>query len=235
MQEFLIQRIELPALDEFRRKLSPLIALHLEWIKEESKRHNLTRVPEGDWLVRHVMDSLVPWLAGWDLGESLIDIGTGPGFPGVPLGLQSEELRFALVESKKKVANLLTEFLVREGVSPRGTVQGERIEELAHHPDHRGAYDRVVTRALASLPVLVELGIPYLREKGELWCWKSSISELNEVGKALEELNASVSRILEYNLPGEAAPRFILSFLKHSATSPKYPRKLGIPQKKPLV
>jgi len=235
MQDIPILEIDMPSVEEFRKGLPPLIDSHLEWLKEGSKFHNLTRVPEEDWFVRHVLDSLVPFLAGWDIGDSFVDIGTGPGFPGVPLGLQFEKARFTLIESKKKVARFLHSFLEQHGIPPRGTVQPQRIEDLAHDPEHREKYDRVVTRALSSLPVLVELGIPYLKQKGELWCWKTKISELNEVGVALKQLHCGVSKILRYRLPGETTSRHLFVIEKYRVTSPNYPRKAGIPQKRPLV
>lgn len=235
MSEPSIHRINLPSVEAFREQLSPLVLAHLEWLEEESRRHNLTRVPREDWLVRHVMDSLAPALGGWEIGDTFVDIGTGPGFPGMPLGLQNERALFALIESKKKVANILQDFLIQNEIHPRGVALGERIEDLARDPNHREKHDRVVTRALSALPVLVELGMPYLKKKGELWCWKSSISELNDVGKALQELNGCVSRVLEYQLPGEDAPRFIIALQKMGETPEKYPRRVGIPQKKPLI
>ncbi len=234
MHEFRVLKIDLPSVEEFKKGLSPLIYSHLDWLKEESKRHNLTRVPEEDWQVRHVMDSLAPILAGWEIGDSFVDIGTGPGFPGVPLGLQKDQCRFALIESKKKVVHILNEFLDTHHIAPRGAAYGERIEDVARQPEHRGRYDRVVTRALSSLSVLIELGVPLLKVKGELWCWKSSVSELNDVGKTLKKLHVNVSKILEYSLPGESETRYILSFVKQKTTPSEYPRKCGVPQKRPL-
>lgn len=220
--------------EKLQRSLPPLIHAHLSWLREESKNHNLTRVPEEDWVVRHVLDSLTPFAAGWSLGKSFLDMGTGPGFPGVPLGILTEGVRFTLVESKKKTANLLNEFLVRHGLQSRGAALGERIEDLGQSPEHRGDYDRVVTRALAPLPVLIEFGLPFLRVGGELWCWKSDVSEINESSAALAELSGGVARVLEYTLPGEERSRVVIAIRKEGPTAAKYPRKAGIPRKRPV-
>lgn len=220
--------------EKLQRSLPPLIHAHLSWLREESKNHNLTRVPEVDWIVRHVLDSLAPLSAGWSLGESFLDMGTGPGFPGVPLGILTKGIRFTLVESKKKTAALLNEFLVRQGLDARGAALGERIEDLGQSAEHRGKYDRVVTRALAPLPVLIEYGLPFLRVGGELWSWKSDVSEINESSAALAELSGGVARVLEYNLPGEERTRVVISIRKEGPTPTKYPRKAGIPKKRPL-
>lgn len=234
MNRALTDTLTLSDFEKLRGDLPPLIHSHLSWLREESKNHNLTRVPEEDWIVRHVLDSLTPLSAGWSLGESFLDMGTGPGFPGVPLAILAEGVRFTLVETKKKTANLLNEFLVRNGLDVRGTALGERIEDLGRSPDHRGKHDRVATRALAPLPVLIEYGLPFLRVGGELWCWKSDVSEINESSAALAELGGDVVRLLEYTLPGEERSRVVIAIRKEGPTAAKYPRKAGIPKKRPI-
>lgn len=226
--------LSLSDFEKVLRDLPPLIHSHLSWLREESTRHNLTRVPEEDWIVRHVLDSLAPSLGGWSFGESFLDMGTGPGFPGVPLAILAGEVRFNLLESKKKTAALLTEFLVRHSLDGRGAALGERVEDLGRSADHRGRYDRVVTRALAPLPVLIEYGLPFLRVNGELWCWKSDVSEINESSAALAEMSADVARLLEYKLPGEERSRVVIAIRKEGPTPEKYPRKSGVPRKRPI-
>ena len=227
-----IRTLDLPTPETFE---APAIALeHLDWLKRESTRHNLTSVREGDWLVRHVMDSLVPAFAGWDIGGRFLDLGTGAGFPGIPLATRYPEANFTLLEKKKKTARLLDEFLKSSASIPRGEAVAERAENLARDSNHRGGYDTVVVRALAPLPVLIELAIPFLKVGGELWVWKSALSELEGSHRALEELRAAVSRAIRYRLPEEEQDRYLISIRKEGETTESYPRREGKPEKNPL-
>lgn len=227
-----IQRINLPSIGGFQ---PPALALaHLAWLKRESDRHNLTRVPEKDWPVRHVMDSLVPAFAGWEIGESFLDLGSGGGFPGVPLAAWFPKARFTLLEKKKKTARILNEFLCESGVEDRGRASSQRAEASAHDALHRAVYDQVVARAVSSLPVLIELGIPFLKVGGELWVWKSDLGELDGAAKALDELRSRPTRALRYRLFGEETDRILISVRKEGETPNKYPRREGIPEKRPI-
>lgn len=228
----LIQTIDLSK--EKQTKLHPAIAFHLEWLEKESENHNLTRVPSELWPTRHVLDSLAPLYGGWKVESPLLDMGCGPGFPGVPLACQTESPQWSLVESKKKIANALEDFLHKAELSEHGKAFGERLEDLARNKEHRGRYKRVTTRALASLPTLLELGIPFLADGGELWCWKSDSDELALAEKALHELNAKFVRGIQYQLPKEEQARMVLAFTRIGNIPEKYPRRKGIPQKRPL-
>jgi len=226
--------LKLPSPDTFCPHLPGTIEQHLQWLEEESKKHNLTRVPRKEWVVRHVLDSLASTFADWEIGERIADLGTGPGFPGVPLAVQFPHAEVAFLEKRKKVAEILRQFLDSAGLSSRCAVFSERSEDLAHDPSHRGRYDCVVTRAVASLTCLIELGIPFLRQGGELWCWKSDISEINDATNALDELNSEVVRAVRYRLPGEEKDRFVLAIRRCGEISDRYPRRAGLPQKRPL-
>jgi 16S rRNA (guanine527-N7)-methyltransferase len=211
------------------------IALHLDWLKREGARHNLTSVPKEKWGERHVLDSLAPLLAGWKLGIPFLDLGTGAGFPGIPLAFQSKESQFALLESRKKVCQLLESFLRESNLDSRGMVLSGRAETLGHDECHRGRYETVVTRAVATLPVLIELGVPFLAEGGELWCWKSDLEEIDLCAPVLKALGAEFVRTLCYRLPSEEDHRFIVSIRKIAPTPESYPRREGIPVKRPIL
>lgn len=226
--------LKLPSLDTFCPHLPATIEQHLEWLEKESKKHNLTRVPREEWVVRHVLDSLVPSFADWEVGERIADLGAGPGFPGVPLAVQSPMTEIAFLEKRKKVAGILGQFLESCGLSRRCVVFAERSEDLAHDPSHRGQYDCVVTRAVSSLACLIELGIPFLKPGGELWCWKSDLSEIDDAVRALAELNSEVVRAVHYRLPGEEKDRFVLAIRRCGEIPDRYPRRAGLPQKRPL-
>lgn len=207
---------------------------HLDWLERESRIHNLTSVPREDWPERHVLDSWAPAIAGWDVGERFLDLGTGAGFPGLPLAACFERAAFTLLESKAKLARLLGQFLTSSPLGSRGEVLAERAEVAAHHPSRRGNYSTVVTRAVASLPVLIELGVPFLQSGGELWCWKSDLEEVAGVGEALTALSAEIARALRYRLPSETRDRYVIAIRRVGDLDSRYPRKPGIPAKRPL-
>lgn len=225
----------LSSLDPETIGFHPLIQCHLAWLAEANTRHNLTTVPPEQWISRHVIDSIAPLLAGWSVGGTLLDLGTGAGFPGMPISFQAEISRFTLLDSKRKVVDELNGFLAREGgLADRGQALSERAEELGHQTGYRESFDRVVVRAVDSLPVLIELGIPFLNPAGELWCWKSGLEEISCAAHALGEMQASVLRVLSYRLPGEAIDRHIVAIGRTGEVPVKYPRRTGIPHKRPL-
>lgn len=232
-REFPIERVSLEGASPLESH--PLVQGHLEWLERESRIHNLTSVPKQDWLERHVLDSLAPAIAGWDVGVRFLDLGSGAGFPGVPLAARFEEAAFTLLESKAKPANLLGQFMATSSLRSRGEALAERAETAAHHPSRRGQYSAVVTRAVASLPVLIELGTPFLRKGGELWCWKSDLEEVVGAGAALSALSAEISRTLRYRLPSETRDRYVISIRRVGDLDSRYPRKPGIPSKRPLI
>ncbi len=226
---------QLSTLDPHSVGFNPLIQRHLAWLADQNSRHNLTAVPPDKWIVRHVLDSIAPLVAGWGTGINLLDLGTGGGFPGVPLALQANLPRFTLLDSKRKVVEGLNEFLNEAGLSARGTALSVRSETLGHQEGFRGSYDRVVVRAVASLPTLIELGIPFLVPEGELWCWKSDLEEVQAAGAALEQLHTRVLRALVYRLPEEDSDRYILALGREGEIPLKYPRREGLPHKRPLL
>lgn len=181
-----------------------------------------------------MLDSIAPLLVGWQVGTSLLDLGTGGGFPGLPLALKSNVARFMLLDSKRKVADGLNRFLNEAGLSAKGLALAERAETLGHQEGFREAYTCVVVRAVASLPSLVELGIPFLVPEGELWCWKSDLDEVSDAQSALEQLHARVLRAMAYRLPDEDSDRYILAIGRIGEVPLKFPRREGIPHKRPL-
>jgi 16S rRNA (guanine527-N7)-methyltransferase len=196
--------------------------------------HNLTRVPEEDWVGRHVVDSTAPLHAGWKIPARVLDMGTGPGFPGIPLAAYCPDSSFDLVESKTKVTLELSNLLKSAGESERIRVFGTRLEELGREEACRERYGLVITRALAAMPVLIELGVPFLQLGGRLWCWKSDPGELESCAKALAELEAQVGGTFAYRLPGESGERWLIEVIRTGPLQEKYPRRAGIPQKRPL-
>ncbi len=232
-------------------------AFHRHWqeLMVWNKRFNLTTVTDYEAAqVRHFLDSLLPlvalrevgWLPGgertarpphWPPGRRLLcaDIGSGAGFPGVPLKVVCPSWGMVLVESVGKKAQFLRH-LVSVLALDDVRVEHARAEEVGRDPLHREQYDLVVARAVADLPVLAEYALPLLRRGGLLAAHKGSRAEQEvwEAEKALRVLGGEVLRLLTYELPGVVEPRRIVLVEKRSATPALYPRRPGIPQKRPL-
>lgn len=220
-------------LRQFQRYADELLA----W----NARANLTAIttPAGIQL-RHFLDSLtclIPLRERWQADEplELLDVGTGAGFPGLPLKLVWPALRLTLLDSVAKKTAFL-EHLVRvlglEGVR----IITARAEELGRQPDHRDHYDVVVSRAVAELPVLVELGLPFLRPGGLLIAPRKGdlAAQIAAAGRALAELGGRARPPIPIELPGEPDGRGLVVVEKLGPTPERYPRRTGIPEKRPL-
>jgi 16S rRNA (guanine527-N7)-methyltransferase len=166
---------------------------------------------------------------------SMIDIGTGAGFPGLPLKIALPELRLTLVESVgKKVAfcKHIVEKLSLEGVE----VIQARAEALGQQGEHRQRYDWAVARAVANLPVLVEYLLPLVRLGGVALAMKGETgpAEAHEADFAIQLLGGHLRRLVPVTLPGVAEERYLVVIDKTAATPAGYPRRVGLPAKRPL-
>ncbi len=213
-------------------------ALYRDLLIEWNQKMNLTavRTPEGIEMV-HFVDSLSVLLVTDSLEDlSLIDIGTGAGFPGIPLKIIFPTLRLTLVESIRKKASFLqtaVDALSLEQVD----VLDERAEVLGRDEAHRELYDWAVGRAVAELNVLLEYLTPFCKVNGRVLAMKGPEldNELASAQKAISELqlNQITSRQVPANLSGEKA-RHLIVFEKMEGISERYPRRPGIPTKRPL-
>ncbi|MBI1886607.1 MAG: 16S rRNA (guanine(527)-N(7))-methyltransferase RsmG [Chloroflexi bacterium] len=169
------------------------------------------------------------------LGPRVIDIGSGAGFPGVPLKIVWPHLEVTLLEARRKKATFLNELLSALGLTDVGFVIG-RAEDAARDPAHREAYDTVAARAVAPLPVLVELALPFLRLGGYLASPKGSGAprEAEAAKTALEACGGQLVTVEPLALPG-AGPQPVLVLVRKVAPTPqRFPRRAGIPSKRPL-
>ncbi len=200
-------------------------------VLEKNKVMNLTAIPEEDFDLKHFVDSL-RLLDFVQLHGRVLDLGTGAGFPGIPLALVLPQVDFVLMDSLRKRINFLEEVSLSLGLTGLELLHA-RAEEAARK-DYREAFDFVVTRALAPLPVLLEYTIPFLKEGGYLYAYKGKKldEELVEARGALKELGARVEEIYDYRLGEE--DRKILAIKKIKATPKKYPRRPGLASKEPL-
>lgn len=210
---------------------------YADLLLEGNRRMNLVRVHGREELMQaHMLDSL--WCsAAADLRENLrlLDIGSGAGFPGIPLRICFPELKLDLLESQQKRSLFLSEAIKRLGLENCKVLAG-RAEDLARNETNRESFDCVVARALAPMTVLAELAIPFVAMSGHLIALKGGSAgvEIAEASYALELLGGALERVIPYRFPGENG-RNVVSIKKVTPTPENYPRRSGIPAKRPLL
>lgn len=206
---------------------------------EEGARLNLTSLKEPEAIERrHFGESLALLEALESLGavgSPVIDIGSGAGFPGLPIKIARPDLHVTLLEATGKKARFL-ELAVRELELDGVAVVNGRAEEVAHDAAHRGAYVLALARAVAPLPVLVELALPFLRVGGYLAAPKGSAAarELREAANALHICGGEVAAIQPLRVSGEGPAPTLVLIRKSGETPGRYPRRPGMPAKRPL-
>lgn len=207
----------------------------IEMLTEENQRQNLiSRKSFAYELDKHLEDStqILDFLK--ISGEKVVDIGSGAGFPGLVLALVCPQAEFVLVESDKKKSRFLKEVKTELGL-PNVDVICRRVEELGKDSDFRGSFDLCSSRAVASMNVMLEYGLPLLKQQGRLLLWKGRNyqREIEEAGNALQVLGGVLEDVWLYNLM-EERDRAIVVIKKEKETPDKYPRRVGIPSKRPL-
>ncbi|HSL30557.1 MAG TPA: 16S rRNA (guanine(527)-N(7))-methyltransferase RsmG [Anaerolineales bacterium] len=205
----------------------------LEW----NQKFNLTAIRDTDSIrTKHFLDSFSCVLA-WKGSppNQLIDIGTGAGFPGIPLKILYPNLQVTLVESVGKKA-MFCQHMVRVLALEQVEVIQARAEDLGQDLQHREKHDWAVARAVANLHVLSEYLIPLVKVGGHALAQKgeSGPAEAQSAEKAMELLGGKLKQLIPVHLTGVADDRYLVVMEKVAATPPKYPRKPGIPMKMPL-
>ena len=210
--------------------------LYYQMIEEANGRMNLTRVLEPEEAVdRHFMDSLAPLALGWmDGAQTLCDVGTGAGFPGVPLAIARPGLRVVLMDSLNKRVEFLKQVIGELGLNAQA-IHG-RAEDLARNAQLRDAFDLSTARAVAALPTLLELSLPFVRPGGAMICYKGPglDEEMERAQNALNRLCGRVEAIRQVAIPGRDWDHRLVKIKKLSETPRAYPRKSGDPNRKPL-
>jgi 16S rRNA (guanine527-N7)-methyltransferase len=204
--------------------------LLLEW----NQKVNLTRIVDPqEVILKHFVDSLS--ISKYLEGLKIADIGTGAGFPGIPLKIVQPDLKLYLVDSLKKRLDFLREVVLRLGLNEVEIIH-TRVEEMGRNRRYRAGFDIVTSRAVARLPILLEYAVPLLKVKGIFIAMKGSKAdnELAEAKAALVKLGAEVVKVEKFSLGAEAEHRSIVIIQKISITPDEYPRKPGIPSKYPL-
>lgn len=204
---------------------------------EENRKTNLTAIRTYEEVgTRHFLDSLMPRRWGWEAPEGPgCDIGTGAGFPGLIHALIDPSRTWALVETVGKKVDWLA-LAGRELDLKNLLLLRVRAERLGRDPLHREHYGLCLARAVAPGPVMLEYALPLLRVGGELWAWQGSSFTSVPWKNALHLLGGEISEIKAYKLPDEdpGENRKLIRVRKTRPTPEAYPRKVGIPSKRPL-
>ena len=206
---------------------------------ETNKHVNLTAITEeNEVIIKHFADSAALLLAVKDLGVkeySLLDLGTGGGFPGIPLAILFPNLKLTLADSLNKRILFIQREAEKLGLKNINAVHG-RAEDLARNAAYRETFDICVSRAVANLSTLSEYCIPFIHNEGLFIPYKSGNieEELKSAGNAMKILGAKCQSICSYSLPEGSGERSLVIIKKVRTTGMKYPRKAGTPSKSPL-
>lgn len=203
-----------------------------------NKRVNLTHITDYEEVqLKHFLDSLTVTLV-WPLnnvGLRLIDVGTGAGIPGIPLKLVFPNMKLVLLEAVAKKAAFLEHITQKLGLDDVEIVVG-RAEEVAHQNKYREKFNLVLSRAVAPLPTVVELALPFCALGGGFIAQKKGDikAEINNATKAIEILGGRLREVKPLDLAEFADKRYLVVIDKISETPQKYPRRPGMPAKRPL-
>lgn len=229
----ILEKWEIP----FSSEQQEQFVTYYKMLVEKNKVMNLTAITEFDEVLdKHFLDSIA--LARYvDLTKSisLIDLGTGAGFPGMPLKIMFPNLKVTLADSLNKRIVFLNEVIGELGLTDIQTVHA-RAEDLAHNSDYREQYDYCVSRAVANLSSLSEYCLPFVRIGGRFISYKSGEieEELAAAKKAIFLLGGQFDQVIPFQLDGTDLARSFVLINKDKKTAKTYPRKSGMPTKKPL-
>lgn len=231
---------------EFEKKFNELISkyniksnnitkqlyTYMECILESNNNINLTSITNpNEFIVKHFIDSLI--ISEYIDGNKILDIGTGAGFPGIPLAINNPDKNFVLLDSVNKKLNVIRGTLPKININNVDVIHS-RAEDLAHDNEYREQFDCVVSRAVANLTTLVEYMLPFAKVGGMIICLKGPNyeQELMDASKAIDILGGRVEKTLSFNI--EDNERNIIFIKKYKTTPEKFPRGQGKPLKEPI-
>ena len=200
-----------------------------------NEKINLTAITDDEGIVlKHFIDCLeiVKYI---DEGKKIIDVGTGAGFPGIPLAIMNESLKVTLVDSLNKRLIFLQEVINELNLKNVELVHA-RAEEFGQNKKYREKFDISTSRAVANLSTLSEYLIPLVKENGKIICMKASEAEeeIEQAKKAINVLGGTIKNVETFDLPQSDIGRTIITIEKAKKTPTKYPRKAGTPSKEPI-
>lgn len=218
-------------MEQFRKYYSFLI----EW----NERMNLTAITDPfEVYLKHFYDSLtVSKLALFQTNGTLMDVGAGAGFPSLPLRIAFPNLAVTILDSLQKRIHFLEQLAVHIGIDSNVRAVHGRAEEFGHAPSHREVYDQVTARAVARLPILAEYCLPFVKVGGMFFALKGpdAEEEVKEGKSAVHQLGGQIQDLIPMELPNDSGKRYIICIKKVKQLAKQFPRKAGVPQKRPLV
>ncbi len=220
-------KIAVPAMEEYMNSI-------LEW----NKKVNLTAITNREEFIdKHLADSLM--CAGSKEirnAKTIIDVGTGAGFPGIPLALVFPEKSFLLLDSQNKKIGIIKEAAEKAEIRNAIFIHG-RAEDLAREKDYREKFDLCLSRAVAPMAVLLEYCLPFVRKGGNFLAYKGAKwqQEMDAAENALDILGGKKTRIDKDGCQKEGTEHVVIYIHKEKETPEKYPRKAGKPSKYPLL
>lgn len=236
MSDFLkdnLKKIGYEADEQQCEQLNNFHKLLCEW----NEFMNLTGITEyEDVVIKHYVDSLaVNCVYSFKESDKVVDIGTGAGFPGLPLKIMYPKVFITLLDSLNKRINFLNEVIKANGLTGIETLHG-RAEDYAVKNEYREQYDVCVSRAVANLSTLSEYCLPYVKVGGIFIAYKASNldEELKASENAVKLLGGEIENVKKITLPDTDIERTFVVVRKKTATNRKYPRKAGLPGKEPL-
>lgn len=232
--ELLIKELE----EKYGEERTSMLVEYMDMILEKNQYINLTAVRDRDEaLQKHIADSLsCDFMEEYEAAENVIDIGTGAGFPGVPLAIVSPDKKFTLVDSLYKRLRIIDELTGELGIKNVTTVHG-RAEDVGKSKEHREQYDICVSRAVASLDVLCEWCLPLVKKGGYFVAYKGeNVSrETEDAANAIKLLGGKIAEIRKVQTEEESISGHVLVMIKKVKNTPsKYPRQAGQARKNPL-
>ena len=209
---------------------------YMELLLEWNEKINLTAITEpNDIILKHFIDSITinKYI---EQSNSIMDIGTGAGFPGIPLKIMNQNKKITLVDSLNKRINFLNEVCKEISLENIQCIHA-RAEELANDLKYRENFETVVSRAVARLNVLIEYMLPFVKKGGLCICMKGPNidGELEEAKNAIKVLGGKIKSVESFFLPDSDIERNVIIIEKVTETPKKYPRRAGLPSKQPII
>jgi len=223
---------------EINEKIIDNYWIYMNFLFQENEKYNLTGIKKPEEAIRkHFLDSLAPLpYLNISRDNRIIDVGTGAGFPGLVLKIFKTDIKIVLLDSTLKKINFLNLLVKKLNITKNLELIHNRAEKLGKDENYRESFDYVFSRAVAPINVLCEYTLPFISQQGSVVFYKGPEykAEIKEAGNSLKELGGEVQDIIRLKVPGLKAQRFLILIKKSSITPGSYPRRVGIPKKRPL-